>query len=117
MKNGLICTALLSALLLGTVTEAEARSRCPLGKIYRPSQGVCQSKAAAIRQGVYRPRKAKRVRSYQRARSRPQEAPIRAAVIERDSVPDLPVDAKARFHLELHKWLTPERRRELANVP
>lgn len=34
---------------------AEA-ARCPLGQIYRSSAGVCQSKQAAIRQGVYRPR-------------------------------------------------------------
>lgn len=41
-------------LLIGS-NAAEA-ARCPQGKIYRPSMGVCQSKQAAIRDGAYRSR-------------------------------------------------------------
>jgi hypothetical protein len=50
--------------VISASSPAEA-ARCKQGQIYRPSLGVCQSKAAAIRQGVYRaPRKAKKPRAY-----------------------------------------------------
>ena len=35
------------------VPSAEA-ARCKKGQVYRPSMGICQSKQAAIREGVYR---------------------------------------------------------------
>lgn len=35
------------------VPSAEA-ARCKKGQVYRPSLGVCQSKQAAVRAGVYR---------------------------------------------------------------
>lgn len=45
------CVALIS---LASLETAEA-ARCPLGEIYRPSRGVCVSKASAINAGIYRP--------------------------------------------------------------
>jgi hypothetical protein len=50
------CIAVGAALPTG---GAEA-ARCKQGYIYRPSVGVCQTKAAAVRQGVYRKRVVKR---------------------------------------------------------
>ena len=65
----LLAIGLGAALMFGP-GAAEA-ARCPQGKIYRPSLGVCQTKQAAIRQGVYRPRpKAVKVRYAKPPRAR-----------------------------------------------
>lgn len=51
-------------LLLALAPAAEAAARCKPGQIYRTTQGVCISKATAIRQGVYKPRrKARRTKA------------------------------------------------------
>ena len=50
--------ALLVLALLLAPSPADA-ARCAYGKVYRPSLGVCQSKAVAQRAGVYRQRYAK----------------------------------------------------------
>lgn len=50
MRCLILAPAIIAAAILAPV-EAEA-ARCAKGKIYRPTQGMCQSKQAAIRQGV-----------------------------------------------------------------
>jgi len=47
---------LLAVPLLMLAHAPADAARCAYGKVYRPSLGVCQSKAAAQRAGVYRPR-------------------------------------------------------------
>lgn len=54
MKRALL---LIVPLLLAPAPADAAR--CAYGKVYRPSMGVCQAKASAIRAGVYKPRYAK----------------------------------------------------------
>ena len=56
MTRSLLLAAALAAWLAPSAAEA---ARCKQGQIYRPSQGVCVSKAAAQRAGIYRPRVAK----------------------------------------------------------
>lgn len=60
---------LAGAAFLALPTAAEA-ARCAKGSIYRPSVGVCVSKASAIRAGIYRPRHAKASIKH-RAKKRP----------------------------------------------
>jgi hypothetical protein len=50
---------LVLALAAGLYALPAEAARCPSGQVYRPSVGVCQSKAAAARQGVYKPRVAR----------------------------------------------------------
>lgn len=54
----IILAALACAAIIATTPAAEA-ARCPQGSIYRPTQGVCISKASALRAGIYRPRSIK----------------------------------------------------------
>lgn len=65
--------AAVTSLAVMAPVHAEA-ARCPQGQIYRVTQGVCVSKAAAIRQGIYKPRRVNRVRSVRRAAPRPPRA-------------------------------------------
>jgi hypothetical protein len=74
----------------GTVTAAwlipapAEAARCPQGSIYRQSHGVCQNKAAALRQGIRiynraEPRRIKRKPPVQRARApAPKSSPYGA---------------------------------------
>ena len=86
----LLAIGVTAFLVIGS-SAAEA-ARCPLGKVYRPTQGVCQSKQAAIRQGVYRP-KTNRV---PRATTRPSSGAAHPDVV---------------FHNHLHDWVVRNRQR------
>lgn len=63
----------------GVVTLAAASSaeaaRCPAGQIYRVSKKVCQDKAAAIRAGVYKPRKSRSRKKARQQSPKPEAAP------------------------------------------
>lgn len=70
-----IAAAIASFAFFSPLQPAEA-ARCAYGKVYRPSIGVCQHKAAAVRAGVYRPRYAKAS-----VRHRYKRPPVRRAAL------------------------------------
>lgn len=95
--KALTFAATFAGLFYGVIASgatAEA-ARCPQGQIYRPSQGVCVSKASAIRAGIYRPRTAK-ARTRDRVRKRPP--------VERAAIPALRCDALCELKIALPKW-------------
>jgi hypothetical protein len=56
MKPIIIAAGIAAAWAIPAPAEA---ARCPAGNIYRVTHGVCVSKSAASKQGIYKPRKAK----------------------------------------------------------
>jgi hypothetical protein len=58
-RVGALAALALGALLMLGSGVAEARPSCGPGKVWRPSMGICQWKATAVRAGVYRPRVAR----------------------------------------------------------
>ena len=82
--------------------QAEA-ARCSSGKVYRPSAGVCVSKASAIRAGVYKPRYAKA--SVKHRHKRPSvERAARVKIASSDPVPSLRCDELCKLKINLHAW-------------
>lgn len=117
MKRWLFAGALLGALIAAPTHEAEARLKCPLGKIARPSLGICQTYKAAERSGVrvkrYSSRaKVRHVRAYQRPRvardARPQEAAV--TLRERATLTGPAITPEIQGEIALRAWLTEERR-------
>ncbi|MDP2358698.1 MAG: hypothetical protein Q8M31_21945 [Beijerinckiaceae bacterium] len=100
-----IAAALASFAILAP-TAAEA-ARCKQGQIYRVSQGVCVSKASAIRAGVYRPRVKKRAPSIRNSRIDRSIAP---------AIASLRVTPQIQHEINLRAWLTAERRRMIAET-
>jgi hypothetical protein len=73
----IIAAGVAAAWLIPAPAEA---ARCPTGSIYRQSHGVCQNKAAALRQGI---------RIYSRAEPRwiKRKPPVRARALVKTASP------------------------------
>jgi hypothetical protein len=122
-KVCIISAAAAAVLLLSGSGAAEA-ARCAKGSIWRPSLGVCQSKARAAQAGVYRPRVAranisikwrykrppvKRASNVQKAQIAPESSIQKVhgtAAIPRalESVPSLRCDELCQLQINLHTW-------------
>jgi hypothetical protein len=95
--------AILAAALTALAPAAAEAARCPKGQIYRVSHGICQSKATAIRQGVYRPRAQKprvRVARLHRAHTNHVPRPPRREAVE---IPGF--QSNDALRLQLWRWI------------
>ncbi|MBX9760675.1 MAG: hypothetical protein K2Y29_17985 [Beijerinckiaceae bacterium] len=126
MKRATMIAGAVASFAFFAPLQADA-ARCKQGSIYRPSIGVCVSKASAQRAGIYRPRIAKAsirhrgkrtrapiVRKVELARAHPEQPPIVRPARILPEIPELTPDERLR--LQLHVWLGPEgsdRRRQL----
>lgn len=79
---------------LAWVPSAEA-ARCKKGQVYRPSMGICQSKQAAIREGVYR-------RSSGAGRRSKVRAPKAKPPVARTTAPQ--TDWIVDYHYHVNDW-------------
>ena len=95
-QSSLLIAAALAAWLAPSAAEA---ARCKQGSIYRPSQGVCVSKASAMRAGIYRPRIAKASIRY---RHRTKKPPV---IKQARGIPALACD----YRCELALWAAKNR--------
>lgn len=104
--RGLTFTATVAGLFYGAIaggaTSAEA-ARCKQGMIYRPSVGVCVSKASAMRAGVYRARYAKA--SLKHRYKRPARSNVQKAQIAPAAIPSLRCDEICQLHINLASWV------------
>jgi hypothetical protein len=99
-------TAALASFAVMAPIQAEA-ARCKQGQVLRASLGVCVSKAAAIRAGVYKPRVKKRPPAIRKSRIARSVAP---------AIPSLRVTPQIQHEIHVRTWLTAERRRMIAET-
>jgi hypothetical protein len=100
-KLALIVTLMVVAILFSTIvlsTAADAARQCGPGLIWRPSLGICQTKAKAPREYVKRVAKASIKHRYKRP-------PVKRAQLRVKPVPVLECDALCRLTIALPQWV------------
>jgi hypothetical protein len=99
----IIATGAAAAWLIPAPAEA---ARCPQGSVYRQSHGVCQSKTAALRQGIRiysraEPRRIKRKPPVQRARAPAPKASPYGALLPMPEIDDARLVMWAQKNMEV----------------